>query len=228
MVINLLVAITQFFSINKIFFTFLNYPMSYIEFFGTILYLWSVWLIAKRKMLTWPIGIISVILYFLLFYQIRLYSDALEQLYYLGASAYGWWFWIKNKEEKKDSIKVRISQRKHITFFIILTLIVSLFLGLFMGNAHVILPKLFPEKASFPFLDALTTIMSFTAMFLMAQKRIESWIYWIIVDIIGIGLYFVKDVKFVSLLYVILLFMAINGFISWFKEVKHAKKKIHT
>jgi len=57
--------------------------------------------------------------------------------------------------------------------------------------------------------------MSFTAMWLMALKRIESWIYWIIIDVIGTGLYYTKDVKFVSLLYVILLFLAIKGFVSW-------------
>ena len=86
-----------------------------------------------------------------------------------------------------------------------------------MSKIHVLMPAFFPEAASFPFLDALTTIMSFTAMWLMAKKKTESWIYWIIVDVIGIGLYYVKDVKFISLLYVILLLMAINGFRSWHK-----------
>ncbi len=57
--------------------------------------------------------------------------------------------------------------------------------------------------------------MSFTAMWLTVLRRIESWIYWIIVDVIGIGLYYAKDVKVVSLLYVILLFLAIKGFVSW-------------
>ena len=87
-----------------------------------------------------------------------------------------------------------------------------------MANIHNIFPYLFPEPASFPFLDALTTVMSFIAMFLMAQKRIESWIYWIIVDVIGIILYFIKDVKFISLLYVMLLIIAIRGFVKWHKE----------
>lgn len=86
-----------------------------------------------------------------------------------------------------------------------------------MSQIHTILPRLFPEQASFPYLDALTTIMSFTAMWLMAQKRIESWYYWIVVDIIGIWLYYVKEVKFIALLYVILLLIAINGSISWLK-----------
>jgi len=72
-------------SVDTIFVTVLGSPISYIEFAGTVLYLWSVWLIARRRMLTWPVGIVSVLLYMALFYQIRLYSDAPEQLYYLGA-----------------------------------------------------------------------------------------------------------------------------------------------
>ena len=90
-----------------------------------------------------------------------------------------------------------------------------------MDRVHTIIPTWFPEPASFPYLDALTTIMSFTAMWLMAQKRIESWMYWIIVDVIGIGLYYTKGVKFVALLYVVLLVMASKGLLSWMK-VKRA------
>jgi nicotinamide mononucleotide transporter len=63
--------------------------------------------------------------------------------------------------------------------------------------------------------------MSFTAMALMTEKRIESWFYWIIVDIIGIGLYFQKDVRFIALLYLILLFMSIKGLLSWHKSAKN-------
>ncbi|MBF0227489.1 MAG: nicotinamide mononucleotide transporter [Desulfobacterales bacterium] len=195
--------------------------MSYIEFIGTILYLSSVWLISKKNMLTWPIGIFSVILYFFLFYQIQLYSDAIEQVYYLGASFYGWWYWKKGLKDKDDTnIIVKISDRKVIALWVLSTCILSIIIGIFMRKIHITLPTLFPEPASYPFIDALTTIMSFTAMFLMAQKRIESWVYWIIVDIIGIWLYYVKNVKFIALLYVILLVMAINGLRIWLKGLK--------
>lgn len=208
----------ELFSVEKIFFTLMGYPMSYIEFFGTLFYLLSVWLIVRRRMLTWPVGIISVILYAILFYQIRLYSDALEQLYYLFASIYGWWRWsaVRATEEARG-IVVRYSSMRGIVAGVVLTVVLSLALGTFIANAHTLLPSLFPEKASFPFLDALTTMMSFTAMWLLARMRIESWFYWIVVDLIGIWLYYVKEVKFIALLYVILLCMAINGLISWIR-----------
>jgi nicotinamide mononucleotide transporter len=66
--------------------------------------------------------------------------------------------------------------------------------------------------------------MSFTAMFLMARKCIESWVYWIVVDVIGIVLYFVKDVKFLSVLYILLLIMAIKGLVEWQKDLRKAKE----
>lgn len=210
----------DFLSVEKIAFTILGYPMSYIEFVGTILYLWSVWLIARRNILTWPIGIISVLLYAALFYQINLYSDTIEQIYYLVASIYGWWRWSTPQRVTHQPVPLRSSEAREIIAWIAATILLSTGLGVFMMRAHILLPALFAEPASFPFIDALTTIMSFTAMWLMAQKRIESWIYWIIVDVIGIWLYYVKDVRFLSLLYVILLGMAINGLISWIQAAR--------
>ncbi len=210
----------EFFSVKKIIFTIFSYPMSYIELVGTLLYLWSVWLISQRNMLTWPVGIISVLLYMMLFYQIQLYSDALEQIYYLGTSLYGWWYWGSTRKHPEEITLVNYSSPKWMFGWIGLTSIISIALGLLMSKIDVICPSIFPRKASFPFLDALTTIMSFTAMWLMVRRRIESWIYWIIVDIIGIGLYYAKEIKFISLLYVILLGLAIKGFISWHKSTK--------
>ena len=213
--------IANLLNINTVAFTILDYPMSYIEFVGTIFYLWSVWLIAKRKMLTWPIGIISVILYFFLFYQIRLYSDAAEQLYYLGASIYGWWYWKKG-EQDQTKLAIQISSPLMLIVWAIGTIIASLGLSIIVSHLHIMLPLIFTEPASYPFLDSLTTVMSFTAMFLMARKYLESWVYWIIVDVIGIWLYFVKNVKFLSLLYVILLIIAVKGLFEWLKNTEKA------
>ena len=98
-----------------------------------------------------------------------------------------------------------------------LTILLSLTLGAVMSGIHVWAPAIFLAPASYPYLDALTTVMSFVAMWLLARKHVESWIYWIIVDVIGIGLYFAKDVKFISLLYVTLLVLATRGWIEWRK-----------
>ena len=213
----------NFLSVDNIAFTVIGYPMSYVEFFGTILYLWSVWLISKRRVLTWPVGIVSVILYMALFYQIRLYSDTLEQVYYLGASVFGWVMWNKSPKDDGQITDVTYSNGKGLTLWIVLTAVISIITGYIMSQIHILLPAIFPDAAAFPYLDALTTIMSFSAMWLMVQKKTESWIYWIVVDVIGIWLYFVKDVKFLSLLYVILLVLAINGLSTWNKTVQANK-----
>ncbi|MBE9000861.1 nicotinamide mononucleotide transporter [Nostoc sp. LEGE 12447] len=192
--------------------------MSYIELLGTVFYLWSAWLISQRKILTWPVGIVSVLLYMALFYQIRLYSDFLEQIYYLVVSVYGWWRW--STPDYGKVLLIRYSPPRKIVLIAAITIAISFATGALMSQIHLLLPAIFLEKASFPYLDALTTIMSFTAMWLMVQKRIESWYYWIIVDVIGIWLYYVKEVKFIAFLYIILLFIAINGSISWLKTAK--------
>ncbi len=218
--------ILSVFSVKTVFFTVLGYPMSYVEFFGTNCYLLSVWLIAGRNMLTWPIGIVSVILYMLLFYQYQLYSDTIEQFYYIGASIYGWWYWQKSQSEESDVTPVCHGSKLNIMCWTTVILALSLLTGWAMTHVHLWLPSFFPEPASFPYLDGLTTIMSFVAMWLMARRRIESWFYWIIVDMISIWLYYAKGIKFVSLLYVLLLILATMGAVRWFPALQE-QRDIH-
>lgn len=210
----------EFWSVNNIAFTIIGYPMSYIEFIGTILYLWATWLITKQKMLNWFVGILSSVLYMVLFFQIRLYSDMLEQLYFIIVSIYGWWRWSTPLKDTGKILTIRYSSPRRIILVAAITLALAFATGALMSRIHLFVPALFPEKASFPYLDALTTIMSFTGMWLMALMKLESWYYWLIVDGVGIWLYYVKGVKFIALLYVILLFMAVYGLISWLKKAK--------
>jgi len=208
---------------NNTFFTIIGYPMSYIEFFGTIAYLLSVWLVAQKNMLTWPVGIFSVILYCLLFMQINLYADMVEQGYYLGMSLYGWWYWSRNLNQEADNSFI-VSSGSLITKCLAVTVIGGVGFGFFLINADSILPKVFTEPASYPMIDAITTVASLVAMWLLSKKKVESWIYWIVVDAVAIWLYFIKDVKFLSLLYVILLGIAIKGYLTWRKSYTEASR----
>ena len=202
-------------SVQAVALTVLGHPLSFIELVGTVTYLWSVWLMARRQMLTWPMGMVSVVLYMALFWQIRLYSDALEQVYYLGASVYGWYRWSKGREGGETPLVVRVSPPRVIAIQVVLVAVGTLGLGYLMSQAHSVAPGLFPERAAFPYLDAGTTVASFVAMALLTLKRVESWAWWIGVDVVGIGLYWVKDVRFIALLYVLLLGLAIRGFREW-------------
>jgi len=213
----------KLFDINTIFFTFLGYPMSYLEFFGTIFNLWCVWLTAKGKVSSWPVGIVSIILYLFLFYQIQFYSDLTEQLYFLVTSFWGWWVWLhpgsKKETDENNQLKISLSPKRVILASISAVIFGTVAMTYFMSRIHLFFPKLFLLPASYPFLDALTTVMSFTATILMVKKKVECWYFWILVDIIGIGLYYVKGVKFISLEYLIFLVLAVKGLFSWRKEV---------
>jgi len=201
-------------SYQNILITIGDYPLSWIEFAGTLLYFASVWLIARKRLSTWPVGIASVILYGILFWQIRLYSDCLEQVYYLVVSIWGWISWNATKR-KEASIPTGFSAGRAIGAWIGVTVAAGAGLGLVMSRIHLWLPLLFPEPASFPYLDALTTVASFVAMFLLTRRRAESWVYWILVDIAAIWLYWVKGLRFIAAQYVFLLVMAVYGLWRW-------------
>lgn len=206
--------------VNNIFFTLLDYPMSYLEFFGTIFTAWSVYLAAKNKIATWPISIIGIILYGFLFYQIQLYSDLFEQVYYFITAFWGWYLWKHSYQQRGKERPISTSTIKQNIAGLATTLLLSFGLYAFMSQIHLIFPGIFPVPASFPFLDAFTTALSFVATIYLAKRKIENWYYWIIVDIIGIWLYFQKDVYFLSLLYFAFLLNAFYGYQKWHKQIK--------
>jgi nicotinamide mononucleotide transporter len=210
--------ILDFFSIKKIAFTVLNYPMSYVELFGTVFNLWAVYLIARRRILTWPVGLVGVVLFMAMFYQYQYYADTIEQGYYFLTGIWGWYAWSRTppEEQEADVVRdVRFSERSEIVPVAVGTLAVGLLAGYATANLHLWFPVAFPQPASFPHLDALTTVMSFTAQWLMIRKRTESWVYWILVDVIAIGLYWVKGMKLVTLLYVLFTVLAVRGLLEW-------------
>ncbi len=220
--------IQSFFSINTTFFTLMDYSMSYVEFFGTIFTIWCVWLTSKAKVLSWPIGIVGVVLYMVLFYQINLYGDMLEQGYFLITGFIGWYVWLHPKGgegEKNGSLKISTNSFKTNVLYAVLIAFLTAVLAWVTMNLDNWLPQYFPEATTYPFLDAFTTTMSFVAQWLLVKKRLESWVLWIVVDVIGIWLYWVKGVKFISLEYVLFLGIAIGGLIGWYKEHKSYDKK---
>jgi nicotinamide mononucleotide transporter len=204
------------FSADSVFVTILGYDLSYLEFFGTALNLASVWLVLRRNILTWPVGIAAVVLFAVLFYQIELYSDFIEQLYFIVTGFYGWWIWRHRTEDLAPLAIERLTQS---SLAIVAGVVAggTLAMGLLMSNVHRLLPGMFEEPAALPHLDAFTTVMSFAAQLLMAHRKLESWLLWIIVDVIGIGLYYNRGVEFISLLYCVFLAMAIKGLLDWLR-----------
>lgn len=215
---GLINGLWQFLDIDNIFFTVWGYPMSYVEFIGTALNIICVYLAAKANKLNWPIGIVASVLYIALFYQIQLYSDLGEQIYFVITGFYGWWLWTKGKNKIKEELAIGYNGLRVNIGYLFAIVFGTLALTEFMKNINIFFPEIFALPAAYPFWDALTTVMSFVATILMAKKRVECWYLWILVDVIGIQLYYAKDVKFIALEYVIFLALAVGGGLDWRKK----------
>lgn len=205
------------FDIENIAFSFPGYSISYIELIGTLFGLISVYWASRTNILTWPSGIINEVAFFILFYQIQLYSDMLLQVFFFVATIYGWLNWRKGPNQKSIShLPNEVKWR-----YVLLIALGTLFLGLLMRNIHIFLPTFFITKASFPFIDSFTTVASIIATILLAQKKIETWLIWIIVDLVCIILYFIKGIPVVAFEYIIFLMLCLLGWRNWHKELQN-------
>lgn len=200
--------------VNQPLVTVAGYPMSAVELFGTLFNLVAVYLMARRQIWTWPLGIVGVVLFAALFYQIRLYGDFIEQIYYLGASFYGWWLW-RQPHASTSSAPLGFSPFAGILTGLLITLVGGLLLGVLLIQLPTLLPAFFSEPPSYPYLDAVTTTGSFVAMVLEARRRIEAWIYWTVLNLLGIWLYIVKGVPLVAGVYGCFLALGLYGYWTW-------------
>lgn len=217
-----------FFSVHNVFFTFLGYPMSYIEFSATILITVYVLLITRRIIWAWPLGLVVFTLFAVLFYQIRLYSDFFEQFYYIGNCFYGWFSWRAAREKaegEKKELDISYATGKARLTAILLIAAGGILLGFLMSRIHIYLPAFFPQPAVYPYIDATATVTGFVAAALSAQRKIESWCLWICVNVICIGLYYARDVKFVMLLYIFFLALAVNGLLTWRRQLRQGSRQ---
>lgn len=214
---------THFFDINSIFFEALGYRMSYLEFFGTLAGGVAVWLSARANAWSWPLGIINVVLFFFLFYQIQLYPDMFLQVFFLVTNLIGWWRWTHPQtHEANQHNELRISKisAQHRLFWLAGGTGATLLLGTFAARLHELLPMLFNLPSAFPYLDSFTTVMSVVATFWMIRKNVECWYLWLLIDVISTYMYFVKGVKFVAVEYAVFCVIALFGAIHWTREYR--------
>ncbi len=215
-----------FFDIDNILFTALGYPMSSLEFFGTIAGGIAVWLSAKANIWSWPIGMISVALLFFLFYQVQLYPDMFLQIFFFITNAIGWWRWSHPKKEEEDNnkeLRVSYMQGKQLLIVCLGGVVGTALLGMLASNLNEWAPSVFSKPSAFPYLDSFVTVMSVFVTFLMIQKKVECWILWIIIDVIATGIYFTKGIKFLGLEYLIFCFIAAYGLWNWMREYNSTK-----
>lgn len=211
----------NFFDIDKILFTVLGYPMSYLEFFGVVTGGLAVWLSAKANIWSWPIGMISVALLFFLFFQVQLYPDMFLQVFFFITNTIGWWRWghpKKGEEDHNKELKVSYMPIKQLLLVGFGGIVGTFLLGMLASNLSEWAPSVFSKPSAFPYLDSFVTVMSVFVTFLMIQKKVECWILWIIIDVVATGVYFAKGINFLGLEYLVFCFIAAFGLWNWIRE----------
>jgi nicotinamide mononucleotide transporter len=210
----------NFFDIQRGYIEIWGYTLSYLELFGTLTGAFAVWLEARAKVLSWPIGIVSVVLLFFLFFQVQLYPDMFLQIFFFGSFVLGWWRWTHPREGEGDyrkQLRISLLARKELLAVIVLTVVGTLLLGSFASRLHTWLPTLFSKPSAFPYLDSFVTVLSVINTFLVIQKKIENWIFWIAVDAVAAVLYVVKGIAFLGFEYFIFCLIAVYGLRHWLK-----------
>ena len=155
-----------------------------------------------------------VTLYIVIFCQAKLYSDMLLQIVYVALQLYGWYAWLHGGPDRTPLAVSRVPTRQ-IAPWLVLCGAAATLLG---GTMHRY------TDAAFPYLDAVTTVASLIAQWLMGRKVLESWLVWIFVDVISIGLYMAKELYLTAGLYFVFLLMATWGWVEW----KAAWKRLAT
>lgn len=182
-------------------------------FFGLL----SVWFSKNNNVLVYPTGIINTSIFVYLLVKWELLGDMIINVYYFLMSIYGWYYWTR----KSNNVGYTPITRMHSTDVkIILIIIVSSVL--FVSYLY----SFFEKWSGFvSYVDIITTAIFFAGMWLMARRKIESWFFWILGDIISVPLYFVKGLAFSSFQYLIFTFIAIAGYYKW-KSIYNNKKQI--
>ena len=186
------------------------------ELIGAITGIICVALAAANTIWNWPIAIISTALYIYVFAVTALYADMLLNIYFCITSMYGWYQWARHPKTEDKSPVLSITG-KQIIISIIAIAITTPVLGYTMIRFTAILHY---NPPAFPYIDSFLTACSFVAQILLTRKIIENWLIWVFADVLYVVLYYKKDLIVTSILYAILVIIAIFGYIDWRKEYR--------
>jgi nicotinamide mononucleotide transporter len=188
--------------------------MNPLEISANIFNLISVFLANRNNVNTWWTGTIGTILFAILFYKVKLYADVILQIFFILTNLWGWWAWLFGGDKKRELpiSRVRASQ---------LVLFGTIAVILTIGHGFL-LYKL--TDASFPFVDSIILIFSILAQFLLMKRKLESWYFWILVDMVAVPLFAAKELYLTSAIYFMFLGNAVWGLINWLKIWRSAQE----
>jgi len=188
----------------------------FFEIVAVIFGLLSVWFSKNNNVLVFPTGLINTSIFVYLLFKWELLGDMIINAYYFIMSIYGWYFWLKGTNNTVSPIS-KVSNKD-------IRIVVLLFISsaVFVSLVYSFFDK---WETIVSYIDILTTAIFFAAMWLMAKRKVESWIFWIVGNIISVPLYLHKGLAFTSIQYFIFTVIAIAGYIKW-KELYN--KRIQT
>ena len=165
----------------------------------------------KENILVYPTGIICTVITVYILYKAQYFGDMMMNIYYSLMSIYGWWNWSRIENDKYLLKITRFSKNDlGLTVFLFLLTVTITYTVYRFNLTEIKIPN---------YIDMFTSGLFFTAMWLMANKKLESWIFWIIGDIITVPLYAYRGLGMLSLQYIIFTILAIQGYIEWKKHL---------
>lgn len=200
--------------------------LPWLELTAMLLALAYVLLAALGSILCWPAAFVSTALYTYIFYDVSLLMDSALNIYYLVMAIYGYWVWQKDTNEHHNEYSNEHSNNNTLSLTIItwqwtlhlkacfMLTIISIGLGYVVANY---------TSAHFPYLDTFTTVFAIFATYLVTQKVLENWLYWVVIDAVSIYLYLAKDLMPTVVLFAIYILIATWGYFKWLGLYKHHK-----
>ena len=170
----------------------------------------------RQSIWCWPVGLVSVTLFLVLFYQARLYADAGLQAIYIVLSLYGWYYWLRGGPRGEEAPVVRLGRR---AAFVLGMLGAAGAAGVGYGLATW-------TDADLPYWDATTTAFSLVGQWLLAKKVLENWLVWIAVDVLYVGIYVYKGLYLTAGLFGGYTVLAVAGFFAWRKSVVRDVRRV--
>ena len=177
---------------------------NWMEIAGMAATLLGIWLTTRRLLICWPVVLLADVLYLVVFFRARLFSDALLQIFFVAFTLYGWWHWWRGLRTEGEVRVVPLDASGWIA-------------GLAAGAIGAVLLGWLMVRvgAALPHLDAALTSYSLVASWWGARKHIANWWLWIAVDIVYVGEYLYKDLRATALLYAGLVLLAVLGLRDW-------------
>ena len=185
-------------------------PIEAVAVVAAILYL----LLAIRENIwCWLFAAISTAIYVWVFATAKLYMEAALNVYYFGMAVYGWWHWSVHGSRQQQAPVVTWPVHVHVAAFAVL--VAAAILNGRMLDRYT--------DAAFPYLDSATTWFAVWATFLVARKVLENWWYWLAINLVSIAIFWQRDLKLTSALFVVYVIMIPFGLIAWRRSWRAAR-----